>query len=63
VLEKACQLAGIDPNDPNGSWAANLSTHPRHQRTATYRTALKYGLPVVTVRNGPDGQPLLEPEL
>jgi hypothetical protein len=60
VIEHACSAAGVDPNDPQGNWAANRSTSPRHQRIATYRTAMKYGLPVVTVRPGPSGPPLIE---
>jgi hypothetical protein len=59
VVLHACAAAGIDPEDPNGEWFAAPSSSPRHQRIATYRTALKYGLPVVTVRPGPDGPALI----
>lgn len=60
VLVKMCGAAGIDPDDPRGQWWVAKSEHPRHQRVATYRTAMKFGLPVVTVRRGPDGAPILE---
>lgn len=59
VIVHACSGAGIDPDDPAGEWFAVLMTAPRFQRVATYRTAAKYGLPVVTVRTGPDGPPLI----
>jgi hypothetical protein len=59
VLEHACAAASVDPLDPLGSWSVNLSESPRHQRVATYRVADRFGLPVVTVRPGPDGPPLI----
>ena len=59
VVEHACTAAGIDPNDPAGEWFASVSSSPRYQRVATYRTAVKYGLPVVTVRPGPNGPALI----
>lgn len=61
VIGHACAGAGIDPSDPAGEWFVAVSSSPRHQRVATYRTATKWGLPVVTVRPGPSGPPLLEP--
>jgi hypothetical protein len=61
VIEHACSAAGVDPNDKEGQWAYNRSSSPRHQRIATYRTAKKFGLPVVTVRDGPSGPALIEP--
>jgi hypothetical protein len=61
VVEHACAGAGIDPNDTEGEWFYSVSSSPRHQRIATYRTAKKYGLPVVTVRDGPSGPALIEP--
>jgi hypothetical protein len=60
VIEHACAAAGVNPEDPGGQWSYNLSSSPRHQRIATYRTAKKYGLPVVTVREGPGGPALIE---
>lgn len=59
VIGHACGAAGIDPNDPEGAYSVNVSSHPRHQRIATYRTAVKFGLPVVTVRPGPSGSPMI----
>lgn len=59
VIEHACAAAGIDPSDPEGQWNFATSSSPRHSRTATYRTAVKFGLPVVTVRDGPGGPPLI----
>lgn len=59
VLEFACAAGGIDPGDPAGSWHVARTDHPRFQRVATYRTAVKFGLPVVTVRDGPSGPPLI----
>lgn len=59
VIEHACAAAGIDPNNPAGEWFSAVSSSPRHQRTATYQTAVKFGLPVVTVRPGPDGPALI----
>jgi hypothetical protein len=60
VIEHACSAAGIDPLDPLGEYWVSRSSSPRYQRIATYRTAMKYGLPVVTVRPGPSGPPLIE---
>jgi hypothetical protein len=59
VIAHACAAAGVSPTDPEGAYSVNLSTSARHQRVATYRTALKFGLPVVTVRSGPSGPPLI----
>lgn len=59
VIEHACAAAGVDPDDPAGEWFEVLTTSQRFGRVATYRTAVKYGLPVVTVRPGPDGPPLI----
>jgi len=59
VIAHACAAARISLDDPSGSWWAARTGSPRHQRVATYRTALKFGLPVVTVRSGPSGPPLI----
>lgn len=59
VVEHACAAAVIDPSDPRGEWFSSVSAYPRYQRVATYRTAVKFGLPVVTVRPGPDGPALI----
>lgn len=59
VIGHACAAAGIDPADLEGEWFAAVSSAPRLQRVATYRVADKFGLPVVTVRPGPDGPPLI----
>lgn len=59
VLKHACSAAGVDPEDPAGAWWVAEVAHPRFQRVTTYKTATKYGLPVVTVRDGPSGSPLI----
>lgn len=59
VIAHACEAAGISITDPQGSWNVAESSSPRHARVATYRTASKFGLPVVTVRPGPSGPPLI----
>jgi hypothetical protein len=59
VIGHACSAAGIDPADPEGEWFVTESSSPRLQRVATYRVADRFGLPVVTVRPGPDGPPLI----
>ena len=60
VIEHACAGAGIDPADPAGWWTAAECTHPRYQRIASYRVAMRFGVPVVTMRPGPSGSPILE---
>lgn len=59
VIEHACAGAGIDPADPAAEWQVAQVTHPRYQRVATYRTMMRWGVPVVTMRQGADGQPIL----
>ena len=59
VIQHACAAAGIDPADPQGLWGCWRTEHPRFQRVATYRVAMRHGLPVVTVRDGPGGSPLI----
>jgi hypothetical protein len=59
VINHACVAAGIDPADPEGEWFVSESSSPRLRRVATYRVADRFGLPVVTVRPGPDGPPLI----
>lgn len=59
VIEHACAAANINPDDPAGEWRFATCKNARYGRVATYRTAVKYGLPVVTVRNGPSGPPMI----
>lgn len=61
VIAHACSHAGISTNDPDGYWQEARSSHPRHQTVRQFRTLVRYGAPVVTVRDGPAGPPTFEP--
>ena len=59
VIAHACEAAGINPSDPQGEYLVATMTHPRYQRVRLMRTAVRLGRPVVTMRAGPDGLPML----
>ena len=57
VVNHACAAAGIDPADPGGEGFVAMVSGARFQTIRRYRTAERFGLPFVTVRQGPDGRP------
>jgi hypothetical protein len=59
VLEHACAHAGIDPNDPDGSWRTHKVQGARFQGSRRWKVAERDGVPLVTARGGPDGPGVL----
>jgi hypothetical protein len=60
VIGHACAHAGISTTDPAGFWSANEVSGGRWRQGVTYRTKVRFGVPVVTARAGPGGPPILD---
>lgn len=59
VIEHACAHAGIDPNDPEGTWHSHKVQGGRFQGGRRWKVAERDGVPLVTSRSGPDGPGVL----
>lgn len=60
VIGHACAHAGISTSDPEGDWQVATPAGGRWRQGVRYRVKMKYGLPVVTARPGPEGPAFLE---
>jgi hypothetical protein len=60
VIGHAASIAGIPVEDPALSeWAVTQSANPRYGKPGRFRVASLWGLPIVTKRRGPDGNPVI----
>lgn len=57
VIEHACAGGAINPQHPQGEWFVVRVASPRYAKPTRYRTMVRFGSPVVTCRQGPNGSP------